>query len=228
MPRFLRLSLLGTLLLLTGCLYDNPPSGPLKSIDTWLIGQWQTEDKSGHEYNAIISRTSSDHYHLSIPTKGSTLEFDAWLSRVDDFSILVVKSLNQGPSLGKYSLYHYELLAPSSAPPGGIGSTRIRLSELQLDDSCRSLDSFHLRAAIRKALKNGTVLPPYDVVADAKQEKKLRDAYAADAAYLSDFVSKGKLQSNSVSPLPASEADAMPGSVIWYKAGGVTLKGETF
>ena len=230
MKRALRLvPILGIFLLLPGCLYDNPPSGPAKSIDTWLIGQWQTQDKSGHGYQTVISRPSSDHYHLSIQTKsGTPLEFDGWLSRVDNFEILVVKSLNQGPSLGKYSLYHYELLAPSPAPPGGIGSTRIRLSELQLDDSCRTLDSFHLRAAIRSALKAGTVLPPYDVVADVKQEEKLQKAYAADSAFLSGFVTKGEMKTNAVAPVPAASSEAIPGSVIWYKNGGVTLKGETF
>jgi hypothetical protein len=221
--------LLGILLLLSGCLYDNPPSGPTKSIDTWLVGQWQTQDKSGHEYQAVVSRPTSDHYHLSILTKsGMPFEFDGWLSRVDGFSILVVKSMNQGPSLGKFSLYHYELLAPSPAPPGGIGSTRIRLSELQLDDSCRTLDPYHLRAAIRSALKAGTVLPPYDVVADVKQQKKLQEAYTADSAFLSGFVTKGEMKTNAVAPTPAAASESIPGSVIWYKNGGVTLKGETF
>jgi hypothetical protein len=231
MKRPLRLVLLlGILLLLPGCLYDNPPSGPAKSIDTWLIGQWQTHDKSGHEYTAIVTRPSSDHYHLSIQTKtGRPLEFDGWLSRVDDFSILVAKSLNEGPSLGKYALYHYELLAPSAAPPGGIGSTRIRLSELLLDDTCRTLDPYRLRAAIRSALKAGTVLPPHDVVADMKQEKKLQEAYAADASYLTGFVSQGKLKTNaSAEPATSSLSETLPGSVIWTKSGGVTLKGETF
>jgi hypothetical protein len=97
----------------------------------------------------------------------STQEFDGWISRVDGFSILVLKSLD-GIGAGKYLLCHYELLAPGTPPPGGIGAERIRLSELQLDESTRSLDSFRLRAAIRSALKEGTLLAPFDTVAERK------------------------------------------------------------
>ena len=166
----LLLPLLGTLLLLTGCLYDNPPSGPSGSVDTWLVGQWEAKDKAGHHYKTVMSAPSSDHYHLAFFRPGAgTLEFDGWISRVDGFSILTLKSLNEGPTLGKHALYHYELLSPGAPPPGGIGATRIRLSELQLDASCASLDSYRLRRAIRQGLKEGTLLVPYDVVTDRKQ-----------------------------------------------------------
>jgi len=154
----------------TGCLYDNPPSGPTRSIDTWLVGQWHSQDKSGHSYSAVVGpTTASDHYRVTFSRGGGVpQEFDGWISRVDDFQILVVKSLNEGPSQGKYSLYHYELLSPAPAPPGGVGAERIRLSELQLDDSTRSLDSFLLRKAIRQSLKAGTLLAPFDTVAERK------------------------------------------------------------
>ncbi len=166
----LLLPLFGTLLLLSGCLYDNPPSGPSGSVDTWLVGQWEATDKAGHHYKAVMSAPSSDHYHLAFFRPGAgTLEFDGWISRVDGFSILTLKSLNQGPTLGKHALYHYELLTPAPPPPGGIGATRIRLSELQLDPSAATLDSYHLRRDIRDALKAGTLLAPYDVVTDRKQ-----------------------------------------------------------
>lgn len=194
MLRPLHLPLLGIFLLLSGCLYDNPPSGPAKGIDTWLVGQWSTADKAGHQYAVTVATPSSDRYHLVLTGQGKApLEFDGWISRVDDFPILTLKSLNDGPSFGKYSLYHYELLSPATAPPGGIGATRIRLSELQLDDSCLTLDSFRLRAAIRSALKEGTLLVPHDVVAERKHL-----------------------------------TEKIPGSVIWTRTGGVTLKGETF
>jgi hypothetical protein len=92
---------------------------------------------------------------------------------VDGFSILVLKSLNdlgavRTGGLGKYLLFHYELLSSGTPSPGGIGAERIRLSELQLDDSARSLDSFKLRGAIRSALKAGTLLAPFDTVAEHK------------------------------------------------------------
>jgi len=224
------LSLLEICLLLNGCLYDNPPSGPAASIDTWLVGQWETKDSSGHLFKAIIAPASSDHYQVTlIQVAKQPSNFDAWISRVDGFSILTLKSLNDGPSLGKYSLFHYELLAPGTSPPGGVGPTRIRLSELQLDGSCRTLDSFRLRAEIRRALKDGTLLPPRDAVADLKEEKKLRENYAADTAYLNGFTTSGKLRTNATAANLSSESrEKIPGSIIWIKTGGVTLKGETF
>ena len=170
MKRILRpLPLLAILLLLGGCLYDNPPSTPSRSIDTWLVGQWQTKGKAGHSYSAVVSpTTASDHCRVTFSRPGSsTQEFDGWISRVDGFSILVLKSLD-GIGAGKYLHCHYELLAPGTPPPGGIGAERIRLSELQLDESTRSLDSFRLRAAIRSALKEGTLLAPFDTVAERK------------------------------------------------------------
>ncbi len=173
MKRILRnLPLLGILLLLTGCLYDNPPSGPSRSIDTWLVGQWQTKSKAGHSYSVVVAPTSaSDHYRVTFSRPGSsTQEFDGWISRVDGFSILVLKSLDGSGVRGaeKYLLCHYELLAPSAPTPGGIGAERIRLSELQLDESTRMLDSYKLRSAIRSGLKAGTLLAPFDTVAERK------------------------------------------------------------
>jgi len=166
-------SLLGCVLLLSGCLYDSPPSGPAQNIDTWLVGQWAAKDKAGHEFTAVMAPATSSHYRLTLARKGSSpREFDGWISRVDGFSILTLKSLSGGSDDGKYALYHYELLSPGAPPPGGIGATRIRISELQLDESCRGLDSYRLRAAIRQALKDGTLLAPHDVVA-ARKEKNV-------------------------------------------------------
>jgi len=161
--------LLAAVLLLTGCLYDNPPSGPSQNIDTWLVGQWNAKDKSGREYHAVVAPASPSHYRITL-TRGekNTRDYDAWISRVDGFTILVAKVLS-GESTGKHALFHYELLAPGTPPPGGIGATRIRLNELQLDPSAESLDSYHLRRDIRDALKAGTLLAPYDVVSDRKQ-----------------------------------------------------------
>jgi hypothetical protein len=239
MKQLSRLTLLLGITLLTGCLYDNPPSGPSRNIDTWLVGQWETKDKADHSVKVtvtpeILSTTpfaksidgmvaSSTRYHITLSgLRGGDQEFEAWISRVDDFVILVVKSLNQGNSYGKYALYHYELLAPGTPPPGGIGATRIRLSELQLDDSCRSLDSYKLRAAIRHGLKDGTLLTAYDVAAVRKEEAKQNASAPIGADLSKPEVKSSNGQSDS------STSIEIPGSVIWTKTGGVTLHGETF
>ena len=220
MNHILRLTSLLAVLLLSGCLYDNPPSGPSSSIDTWLVGQWEAKDTTGHEFTAVMAPASSSHYRLSISRQGSApQEFDGWISRVDGFSILTLKLLNEGSSFGKYAFYHYELLSPGAPSPGGIGTTRIRLSELQLDETCRSLDSYKLRAAIRQGLKEGTLLTPYDVAASRKAEAK-------EAAAVPAGTDLAKPETNKASDI-ATQVE-VPGSVIWIKTGGVTLSGETF
>lgn len=217
---------LGLSFLLSACLYDHPPSGPSCDIDTWLIGQWKAVDKSGHACSAVMSRASADHYHLQLDTPGkAAMEFDGWISRIDGFPILVLRSLDSGPTPGKCSLFHYELLAPSKPLPGEVGATRIRIRELQLDESCRTLDPFHLRKAIRSALRAGTLLPAYDVVAEKTRQAAEKKAYAADAVYLKSFLSSGRIKAGTNAPASSVE---VPGSVIWTKTGGVTLKGETF
>ena len=163
------LALSGCLLMVTGCLYDSAPSGPARSIDTWLLGQWQASDSSGNASTATVAPGGASHYQITFTGNNGhqVHHFDAWLSRVDDFSILVLKSLD-GESIGKHLLLHHELLSPSPAPPGGVGATRIRISELQLDPSVQSLDPYNLRKAIREALKRGDLLAPYNVVTDRK------------------------------------------------------------
>ena len=212
--------LLGCALLLSGCLYDNPPSGPSQSIDTWLMGQWTATDKAGHKFTAVMAPASSSHYRLPLSRKGSApQEFDGWIGRVDGFSILTLKSLNEGPSFGKYVLYHYELLSPGAPPPGGIGATRIRVSVLQLDDSCQTLKPYDLRKALRQALKEGTLLAPYDVAEERKAEAK-----EAASVIIGADLAKPEAKSSS----KRETAAEIPGSVIWTKTGGVTLSGETF
>ena len=165
----LRLLPLAALLLLSGCLYDSAPSGPVKSIDTWLIGQWTATDKSGSVSTATVVPGPTGHYQVTFSgNKGRQVRrFDGWLSRVDDFSILVLKGLD-GEDAGRHLLLHHELLSPAPAPTGGVGATRIRISELELDPAAQSLDARRLRAAIRSALKSGTLLAPYDEVSDRK------------------------------------------------------------
>lgn len=216
------LPLLGLCLLLCGCPYDSAPSGPSQSLDTWLVGQWAAKDKSGRDYQAVVAPSSSDHYAITLTGKGKSPEtYDAWISKVDGFSILVVK-FTEGSSVGKYALFHHELIAPGTPPPGGIGATRIRLSELQLDPSAETLDSYHLRRDIRDALKAGTLLAAYDVAAVRKEE----------ARELKTVPNGGNMAKPDVVPPTETtlspELLSTPGSVIWTKTGDVTLHGETF
>lgn len=165
---FLHTLLAVTILMVAGCLYDNPPSGPSCNIDTWLVGQWDAKDKSGRAYHATVSPSSPSHYRITLAQDGKAYgEYDAWISKVDGFSILVTKGLS-GNQQGKHALFHHELLTPAAPPPGGIGAARIRLSELQLAPSAEKLDSYHLRRDIRDGLKAGTLLAPYDVISDRK------------------------------------------------------------
>lgn len=169
-PRLLTLLVLsGCLLMVTGCLFDSAPSGPARSIDTWLLGQWQASDSTGNASTATVAPGAASHYQVTFTGNNGRRvhHFDAWLSRVDDFSILVLKSLD-GEDTGKHLLLHHELLSPSPAPPGGVGAARIRISELQLDPGAESLDPYRLRKTIREALKRGDLLAPYDVVKDRK------------------------------------------------------------
>jgi len=218
--------LVGAVLALTGCLYDNPPSGPSQNIDTWLVGQWDARDKSGSDYHVVVAPSSPSHYRITLTRGGRTTgDYDAWISKVDGFTILITKILS-GEFAGKHALFHYELLAPGTPPPGGVGAARIRLSELQLDPSAETLDSYHLRRDIRDALKAGTLLAPYDVVSDRKA-----DAKAASNAPKGTDLAKPETSgahANASDADSSTEAVSVPGSVIWTKSGGVTLNGETF
>jgi hypothetical protein len=220
MNRFL--PLLGLSLLLCGCPYNSAPSGPSQSIDTWLVGQWAAKDKSGRDYQAVVARSSSDHYAITFTGRGKSPEtYDGWISKVDGFSILVVK-FTEGSSVGKYALFHHELIAPGTPPHGGIGATRIRLSELQLDPSAENLDPYHLRRDIRDAMKAGTLLAAYDVASVRKEEAK-----ESEETRKPIDLAKPEVKTSSNTTL-SSELLSTPGSVIWTKTGDVTLQGETF
>ncbi len=75
--------LLITALFLSGCLYDAPPSEPASQIDTWLLGQWITQDKSGKIFEAVVTPLDSTHYHVTFCNKDKDQshpwEFNAWI-----------------------------------------------------------------------------------------------------------------------------------------------------
>lgn len=154
-----------TALFLSSCLYDAPPSQPASQIDTWLLGQWITQDKSGKIFEAVVTPTDNTHYHVTFCDKDKEgvhpWEFDAWISRVGDIKFLTLQSLSPDPRYhNRYLFLHYELMKPEKAPLDGVGARRMRLSEPQLPASAQQLDSYHLRQVMSKRLDQGTLLLP--------------------------------------------------------------------
>lgn len=151
-------------LFFTGCLYENPPSQPASQVDTWLIGTWITQDKSGKIYEAIISPETNTRYHVSFCNKDKNekpSEFEGWISRVGNLKFLTLQSLSTDSRYrGKYLFLHYELVKREKAPFKGVGPCRIRIIQPELDASARTLDSYHLRQAIQENLQKGILLLP--------------------------------------------------------------------
>ena len=148
-------------MLLPGCLYENPPSQPASQVDTWLTGVWMAQDKSGKIFEAVVTPESSTGYHVTVcnKDKNESWNFEGWISRVGNLKFLTLRSLSSDQRYnGKYLFLHYELMAPEKAPVNGVAARRIRMSEPQLDESTRTLDSYHLRQAIRENLSKGTLL----------------------------------------------------------------------
>lgn len=159
------LLLLVTTFFLSGCLYDSAPSQPASQLNTWLAGSWITQDKSGKIFEAVVTPQTNTRYHVTVCNKDKNAahpwEFDGWISRVGDVKFLTLCSLSNDPRYhGKYLFFHYELIRPKTPPLDGIGERRMRLIEPQLPTSARFLDSYHLRQAIRLALRHGSLLVP--------------------------------------------------------------------
>lgn len=171
MKFLLLLPFLGGLLLLSGCLYDHPPSKPASQIDTWLLGDWEAQDQNGKNYSATLTPKDNTHYHVTFYDQSSPSEFEGWISRVGKVKFLTLRSLNpSSPQHKKYLFLYYEMLQPTKPPINGVGTRQIRIKEPQLASSARSLDSYHLRQSIQKALNKGTLLAPTDGVIWRKTE----------------------------------------------------------
>ena len=152
-----------TRVFLTGCLYESAPSEPASQINTSLLGVWMTQDQSGKVFEAVITPESNTHYHVSCCDKDKNektpWEFDGWISRVDNLKLLTLQSLSSDPRYrGKYLFFHYEILAAKKPSINNVAPRRIRITELQLDETTRRLDPYHLRQAIRERLKQGDLL----------------------------------------------------------------------
>ncbi|MFI0348446.1 MAG: hypothetical protein ACH346_06760 [Chthoniobacterales bacterium] len=163
--RLLLLSLASAvLLLLSGCLYKNPPSGPACQVDSWLTGVWMAQDKSGKNFETVITPKTNTRYRVTICNKDKNekpWEFEGWISKVDNLKFLTLCSLSSDSRYnGNYLFFHYELMPREKTAFNGLGPRRIRIIEPQLDESMRMLDSYYLRQAIRENLRKGTLLLP--------------------------------------------------------------------
>ncbi len=162
---FLLATILG-LLLLSSCFYDCALSQPTAQIDTFLLGSWMTQDKSGKFFQATLSPLDSTHYRVLFSSKDElhtpVWEFVGWISRIGNVKFLTLRSLScQKAYHDRYLFLHYELITPEKDPAdGGIGARRVRLREPQLPSFALHLDSYHLRQLIRKELREGKLLSP--------------------------------------------------------------------
>jgi len=147
------LLLLLPLFLLSGCLFDNPPTGPSRSMNTWLLGQWEHKTKEGKTLKATVGPLDGSRYVIYLQEFNKagklvqTTTYPAWISRVGQIPLLTVE-VNSGEGT-RYAVMSYQLLDPLS----------VRIRQLQMDDSARSLSSFQLRVAMRRQFKEGTLLP---------------------------------------------------------------------
>jgi len=151
-------------LLFSSCLYDHAPSQPASQINTALVGIWTAQDKNGKVFEATVTPESNLRYHVSCCDKdkneNNPWQFEGWISRVDDLKILTLQSLSSDPRYqGKCLFFHYEVIAPGPAPIDNVPPQRIRITQLQLDESAYHLDPKSLRQAIREGLKQETLLP---------------------------------------------------------------------
>lgn len=164
MKFFKTLPLLFVMLLFSGCLYDFAPSQPASQINTALVGIWTTQDRNGNVFEATITPESNLQYHVSCCNKDKNektpWEFDGFISRVDDLKILTLRSLSTDPRYqGKYLLFHYEVMALEKAPIDSVAARRIRLTQLQLEETACHLKPYPLRQAIRERLEQQSLLP---------------------------------------------------------------------
>lgn len=136
---------------LCGCFFDHPlTGGPTKSVNTWLLGVWETTDDKGRTARAMVTPINSDRYavQLALPGKGSRevkrYEFEMWPSRVGDTLFLTLRCLESAGDIptGGYVFVQPQLLDQNS----------VRIRGLKLD-SDPSASSYDLRKEVRRKLK---------------------------------------------------------------------------
>lgn len=152
------LALLLLSVLLTGCHFDNPLSGPSKDVNTWLLGVWEYKDlKAKKTYRAQVTPITGDRYAVVLRELGKTPKetrkewmFEGWIARVGGARLLNLhckQSAGEIP-VGSYVFLHYQV----------VDQLDVIMRPLQLD-SAPDATSFQLRQEVRSKLKQGTLLP---------------------------------------------------------------------
>ncbi len=136
---------------LCGCFFDRPlTGGPTKSVNTWLLGVWETTDDKGRTGRAMVTPVDSDRYavQLALSGKGSRevkrYEFEMWPSRVGDTLFLTLRCLKSDGDIptGGHVFVQPQLLNQNT----------VRVHGLSLD-SDPGASSFDLRKEVRRKLK---------------------------------------------------------------------------
>lgn len=153
------LALLLISVLLTGCHFDNPLSGPSKDVNTWLLGVWEYKDlKAKKTYRAQVTPISDERYAVVLRELGKTPKetaklwmFEGWISRVGGARFLNLhckQSASKDIPVGSNVFVHYQVVDQSD----------VVIRPLQLD-SAPDATSFQLRQEVRTKQKQGTLLP---------------------------------------------------------------------
>ncbi|HEY5707558.1 MAG TPA: hypothetical protein VIS96_18515 [Terrimicrobiaceae bacterium] len=143
--------------LLAGCYFDHPlTGGPLKDINSWLLGVWEHKDAKGQAYRARVVPLTGDRYFVSFQSTGrknrdkKVWEFEGWISRVGYNRFLTLKcdvSSGEVPE-GAFVFVNYQV----------VDQNTVVLRPLQLD-SPPDTPSYELRAEVRRRLKEQSLMP---------------------------------------------------------------------
>jgi hypothetical protein len=152
-----------------GCLFDHPLTEMSSTnIDTRLLGVFEFSEvkpaktpagQLENENHPIIHRVAVlplDNsryiiYYRDFSKKpAQVLKYIGWISRVDNSYYLTFLDQTEGSgTFGKYGFFYFQWLFPGD----------FRLFAPNLKDVDTASSSYKLRAAVRKALKAGTLFP---------------------------------------------------------------------
>lgn len=139
-------------LVLSGCFFDHPlTGGPTESVNTWLLGVWETTNDKGETARVKVAPTASDRYSVELsapskkPGKGARYRFDMWPSQVGGTLFLTLACIESSGKipLGSHVFVQAQLLDQNS----------VRARVLKLDGT-PSATSYELRKEIRRKLKD--------------------------------------------------------------------------